>query len=413
MDQIFGLTLSMILITRLLAWKSPMILFGAQYMLGSVFRSNSDTYLINFSWFTMLLLVAWAMKRNQVDMDSFRLAVGNISALRKGVLLAGFLLIMLFWLQQANVTSLASMKRTSTSSDLANVANGLLNLFLSPAYAVLLFHRRGNPKWILRLSILVFAVFAFKGFLGSNRGAVLLPLLLVLYARFVQIKRWREVPKFASILGVLTIAGLAFIADVTAQRAGSSASVGIGMFADQLGGELGNGYSPLKDSAVLNYTAIIGPILSPVLILAPLYGFIPRFIWAGKPDVGVGRIIGGDVFGTGGGSYDKGAGIPISVPAEFEAIFGFGGYALGLVFVGLLVALIGILARRRPALVVPLALIAPSVMGSDLGRLGMQFIIFTVSFLIMQRVLKLRLYHVRHVPPRVRTDQTIQLPENV
>lgn len=100
--------------------------------------------------------------------------------------------------------------------------------------------------------------------------------------------------------------------------------------------------------------------------------------------------------------YDKGAGIPISVPAEFEAIFGFGGYMLGLIFVALLIAFIGILSRRRPALLVPLALIAPNVMGSDFGRLGMQFIIFYVSFLIMQQVLKIRIYHASHIPDQLR-----------
>lgn len=402
MDLIFNLALSTILIAKLLSWKSPMILFGAQYVLGSIFRSGPDTYMINLSWFALLLFTATTMKRNNVGIDNFYLGVGKVSTLRKGMIISGFLFVMIFWAQQAGVTSFASMKRAASSSELANLANGLLSMFLSPAIVVLLFHRRGNPRWILTICILIFACFMLKGFLSSSRGAAVLPLLLVLYARFAQIKRWRETPKFGIILVILTSAVLAFLSIVTAQRAGVDSGLAIGLFADQLSSYLGNGYSPLKDMAVIEYTSSFGPILSPIFILAPLYGFIPRFIWSGKPDVGVGRVVGGDIFGTGGGAYDKGAGIPISVPAEFEAIFGFGGYMLGLIFVALLIAFIGILSRRRPALLVPLALIAPNVMGSDFGRLGMQFIIFYVSFLIMQQVLKIRIYHASHIPDQLR-----------
>lgn len=398
MDFIFGLILSIFLIKKLLFWRSPLILFGVQYFLGSTLRSGPDSYLINLSWFAILLFSGFAMKRYKVDMCSFYIVTGKVSTVRKVIVSAVFLLLFAFWVQQAGILSFSSMKRVSTSSEFANLANGLLNTFLSPAIAVLMFYRRGNPRWLLTISILIIAVFVVKGFLGSNRGAAIWPLLIVIYARFVQLKQWQELNKFLLILPLFFGAILFFLGAVTAQRAGVDVYYAFALVADHLSSPLGNGYSPLKDEEIIKYVSFFGPFLSLMFILAPFYGFIPRFIWPEKPDVGVGRIVGGDVFGTGGGAYDKGAGIPISITAQFEAMIGYGGYVVGLIFVGLFVAVVAMLTRRYPSLIVSLVLVTPSFMGSDFGRLGMQFIILTLSLFIMQRVLKFRLCHARELP---------------
>src|SRR5690606_26162917 len=73
---------------------------------------------------------------------------------------------------------------------------------------------------------------------------------------------------------------------------------------------------------------------------------------------------------------------------------GQGGYYLGMIAVLLVIGTMGIMARRYPALLIPLMMTAHNLMGSDIGRLGMQLIIFTASLILVQFALRFRLEYV-------------------
>ncbi|MFD0982576.1 hypothetical protein [Tropicimonas aquimaris] len=386
-DLSFNLLLSAFLLIVMIRWRSPLILFGAQFALGSLFRSDSDSIMVNVGWFLALLTISLAYRRNGIRLDCYQISYRPVPRIRWLIFIGFFFVLMLLWLQEAGITAFDSSKRTSTAGAFTNLFSGLLNLYFALALAVLMFYRRGQPKWLLWFSVAIFLVFALKAYLGSNRGVVALPVFLVLFCRFAQVRRFSHFVRFVATAIVFGGLGLRMILVTTAERAGVDLQTGLFLLRSQLAGYLGNGYSPLRDQAILEYVQSFGTFIPPITIFAPIYGFIPRVLWPGKPDVGVGRIVGEDVFNTGGGYNDRGAGIPISVPAEMEAIFGHGGFWIGLFFVVLLMVFLGRKCLRHPALILPIMLIAPSMMGSDFGRLGMLFIILSVSLLLCDKFL--------------------------
>ncbi|WP_189495149.1 hypothetical protein [Algimonas arctica] len=400
-DLILYVYLTLTIVSLFVFWKSPLILFSAYYGIGATLRSDSESITINIAWFIALLFVGWIFHRNSIRIDRFFIYSKKTSFLRKFLFFVPFLAALTLWAQQVGLSDLVSMKRTDDAGGLTNFASAIINIYFGFAIAGLMFYRKETPIWILRLAGLIFILVVFKSYLGSSRGAVIWPIALIVFARFSMIQRSYQLPKF--VIGAATLLGLGifYLATVTSERANVGRVEGLVRLSDQVSGALGNGYSPLKDQMVIEYVDLTSPFLPPSMLLSPIYGFIPRSIWVEKPDVGSGRIVGALIFNTGGGETDKGAGIPISTPAQFYAIIGAGGYALGLLSTALFLVIVGLLARKYPAIIISVAFVAPNFMGSDIGRLGMQFLIITAALLFSQFVLKIRFLHIRNmIPPR-------------
>ncbi|MDE1466894.1 hypothetical protein [Aurantiacibacter sp. D1-12] len=390
---------SLVLIGFFVHWKSPLILFAGQFALGAIFRSPDEALAINATWFALLMLAGLMLYRSNIRWDKLALISGKVGPLRAGLALIAFLAVLFLWIQQAGVTDFSSVKRSDDDGGgLASIVDGFLALFLAFSVSIVAFWKKGQSKTILFLSITILVIIGLRAFLGSNRGLFVVPLVLILAIRVLTMKTESDWVKVGVAAGLTVPVALYFLILTTSTRAGVDIGDGLGLLALQLSGGLGNGYSPLRDLAVMDHVEMRGAILPPIMMLAPFYGFIPRVFWPDKPDVGVGATIGSEVFGTGGLDGIGGAGIPISVPAHFEAMLGPGGFAFGILAVALILAVCGALARKHPITIVPLAMIGHNMMGSDLGRLGMQLIILTVALFVAQKWLSFRLVNVDDQP---------------
>lgn len=391
---VLNLLLCAVLVGLFVHWKSPLILFAGQFCLGAIFRTDEYTLGINVVWFFVLLALGLFLYRTGVRIDRFELRGGRGAFLQHVLFVFFFFTLFYVWIQETGITEISSQKRVTNDESLANVIDGFMMLYIAISVCVLSFWKKGASKLLLFVSMLVFAMICFKALLGSNRGLVVVPLATILITRFFLVRDQLGMVKLVALFTLLVPLGFYFLVYVTSERAGVDPFTGAELLVLQLSGPLGNGYSPMRDLIVMDFVEYRGAIFSPIMMLSPIYGFIPNFVWPGKPDVGAGRLVGQEIFGTGGGFYGLGAGIPISVPAHFETMFGQGGYYLGMIAVLLVIGTMGAMARRYTALLIPLMMTAHNLMGSDIGRLGMQLIILTVSLVLVQFALRFRLGYV-------------------
>ena len=388
-----NLLLACVLTGMLIKWRSPLILFAAQFSFGSVFRTDDESFWINLSWFVALVAVGFAVRRTGLTIDRFSLDASRVGVMRSIAFVMVAVAALAFWVAEIGITELSSAKRLSEESGLGNIIDSFLLLLLTTASIVLAFGKRGIRKPLLVACIVVFALIALRAFLGSNRGLILVPVVFIVAVRALTISSRGELVRFLTFAVPLVPLALLLIAYVTAERAGVASDGGFALLIEQISSPLSNGYSPMKDQIIMNYVEYRGPLFPATMFLAPIYAFIPSLIWPDKPDVGAGRTVGFEVFGTGDEISGQGAGIPISIPAHFEAIIGQGGFAMGLLAIIVGSFLIAHLARRYPIVIVPLAIAGHGALGSDIGRLGLQMIIMTVGLLVIQRLMgfKLRL----------------------
>ena len=99
------------------------------------------------------------------------------------------------------------------------------------------------------------------------------------------------------------------------------------------------------------------------------------------------------MFGTGGGLIDKGAGMPVSIAAQVAAIFGAAFYPVGIFGVASILVLVAVATKRYPVLLYGLVSTAPWMVGSDIGRMQMSFIMTTAVLWVTFKVLGLRLVY--------------------
>ena len=386
-----NILLSLVLVVAFVQWRSPLILFAAQFTLGAIFRTDDASFFINLAWFSTLIIIGFSLNRMGMRLDKMSLKFETRGFVRPLLFAVATFSILALWIYLLGVEDLSSEKRQTEDAGFGNIVDIVMLLALMLSVTIMAFWRRGDSKAYLYAAIMVLLIVALRAFLGSNRGLVLIPIIFLFATRFITTRRQRDLAGFITFSAVtLPLVVLALIM-VTADRAGVGMGEGVNLLITQLSSPLSNGYSPMKDRIIIDYVDIRGPMFPLIMLISPIYALIPSFLWPGKPDVGAGRIIGVEIFGTGGGVLGRGAGIPISIPAHFEAILGPGGFAMGLIAFIVSCVIITLLARRWPIAIIPLAVVGHNAMGSDIGRLGLTMMMMTAGLIAAQKVLGFRL----------------------
>jgi hypothetical protein len=259
---------------------------------------------------------------------------------------------------------------------------------------VLAFYEQKLGKGHLIVAIYIQVLNCLKGFILSQRGSILNPLFLIFSVQLIKTKGTKKAFKSISIiLTFITIALLvvAYITQARRQDFSGGPLGGLSLIYSQISSDRGNYFSPERDKIILNYIGEFGTLLPVETLFSGFYGLIPRALWASKPSfVGIGPLVGAFVFGTGNGVLDRGAGIPISFPAQMALTLGQSYFVIGILLVAMLGYAILALSKKYPILIFPFLSSFPSLMGSDIGRIQISFITTTVGLAIILKLLGLR-----------------------
>lgn len=406
MGTVLWTMLAILIISIAIVWRSPLLVCAPSLLLGVALSENAssgsiDLNIVILVWLVTLFLSMYILRLNRVFLSKFRLSkhefrhYRSMRGSRFGLLAFTvlYMIVVVYWLQQAGVTDFGSEKRSSSASAYFNIANYLLKAFTIYAVSILGFAQiKGFRYDFILAAIIMLGVFMIA-FLSSSRSTFLAPMLIIMTARFLKISSYKIFAKysFAAVL-VLSLV-FVFSATVAEHRAGLAGSgMGWSILSGQLSSEVGNGFSPEKDVTVLDFVYVTGQRMDPVILLGGFYGLVPRVLWEGKPEfVSSGPIAGRMVFGTHQNRSGSGAGIPISIPSEIAFSIGYWWYFVGFIIVTIFFVMGGIACKNYPFLVVPFLMICPTLIAGGLSLAQVSFLTSSVLILLVQKITNTRM----------------------
>ena len=373
LEVVSGAVIGFAVFLTALRLRSPLVLAATFLFLLAPFRFDSDdfwaSFVLFFAWCCALTVAIIAVKVKDVSLDNFHLRTtrkfGPYSFLVMGFILALFLML---WLRNLGVTSFEGHHQRETSS-YSNILNVLFRSLTAYSVIVLAFWNNKLPKGHFILAIMIMLATIIGAYLINKRGMAFWPILTIIIVRLCTITDMKRLVRWAAVSALALLGAGVLMVEMTSQRGGGTDwDAAMANLEKTLAGEKGNGPSPNMDLAVINYVEDYGEFLDPLQISSGFWGLIPRALWQEKPSVGVGPIVGAYVYGTGGGEIGKGAGTPVSVPAQMEATFGRNYYYVGVFLVGAFFYFFAIAAKYWPVLIYYVITATPWLMSSDIGR---------------------------------------------
>jgi hypothetical protein len=397
LPELAAFFIGLVVFSVAVATASPIILAAAFLLFLTPFRQSatepSETLFIVFLWGLFLFFAVIVVSREKVSLRRFELQQYRTMANWKfAVSVVFFGIFLLFWITNLGISDFSGHHMRERSV-FANVVNLIFRGISAYSVIVLGLANRKVQKRHLVLALMVLAATVAAGYLINKRGVVVTPIVTIIILRFFTLRGVISKLKFAVPVLIVLIGVAMVVIEMTAQRSHGDWIDGLESLETTIAGETGNALAPPKELKVLRYVETNGPFLEPYTLFSGFWGFIPRVIWQEKPDVGVGRLIGTIVFGTGGGRFDRGAGMPVSVAAQVAAIFGTAFYPVGIFGVASILVLVAVATKRYPILLFGLVSTAPWAVGSDIGRMQMGFIMTTAVLWVTFRVVGLRLVY--------------------
>lgn len=363
-----------------------------------IFESGAINLLIIVAWLLVILALTVFCGRAGIRLGDLRIAAQmkkselRMQRWRFAICVAGFVVAVAFWISQAGVNALESAKRLDSSDELYMFANFFTGAYMLLPIYVLGIGPAGRPlgRHYIVFSIVILLWALVQGYLSSDRGAFFYPLLLIVLLRICQKAHFADRLRIAMIGAGILLATIPVLAQISSERA-NRAGEGYEILYDQaLNSDMGYGFSANKDATVYRFVEKSGEVLDPVYLFGGIYGLVPRIWWENKPAyVGTGPIAGSLVFRE---SYfvTRGAGIPVSMPAEFAMAFGTSFFWIGLLCYVIAAGAAALVMRRWPLLCVPIVLFIAQLAGGGLPKSISVFLMNFLGLLIIAKLLKLR-----------------------
>ena len=397
MAEIAAFVIGLVVFGVAVAKASPLIVAAAFLLFLTPFRQSAtepfETLLIVFFWGLFLLAAIIVISHGKISLRRFELQQYRNFTKWKfafSVVLLGIYLLV--WIDNLGITGFSG-RQMWERSDFADLVNLIFRGISAYSVIVLGLANRKTQKSHLVLALMILTAAVVVSYVLNRRGAFITPFLTIIILRFFALRGVISKLKFA-VPVLFVLIGLAMVViGMTAQRKQGDWIDGLESIERTITGDTGNALAPPKELEVLRYVDNNGPFLESYTLFSGFWGFIPRVIWQEKPDVGIGRRIGTIVFGTGGGLIDKGAGMPVSIGAQVAAIFGAAFYPVGIFGVASILVLVAVATNGYPVLLYGLVSTAPWMVGSDIGRMQMSFIMTTAVLWVTFKVLGLRLVY--------------------